>query len=181
MRIRFEVAIGQNRGHPQPAHVIGGVHSVSSDVEVVIDRCVVRFIKPQNHRIVQIADVCDVRPRAVAKSLLVQFIVEVNHGLVFVQPTLVSVCRLRVIERGDELHVHFVSHIDNGHAGTPVEAKCDFMAGVIGIRTLIHDDLSVVGVGTLIRACSHGAGRVRHVHRVQPSTGGVGPHPEGMT
>ena len=147
----------------------------------MVHRSVVRFVVPQHHRVVQIRDVRDVRPGPVAEALLVQFVVEKDQGVVFVQPPLVGVRRLGVVEGRDKLHVRLVRHIHDRHSGAAIEAERHFVVGVIGVRSFVHDHLRIVGVRPVVGACRDRRRGVVDIHRVQPTTGRVGANAVGET
>ena len=174
-----QVAVASNARHAQATEVVRRINLGAAHVQVVVHRGVVRFVVPQHHRVVQIRDISDVRPGPVAEALLVQFVVEKDQGVVFVQPPLVGVRRLGVVEGRDKLHVRLVGDIHDRHSGAAIEAERHFMIGVIGVRPFVHDHLRIVGVRPVVGSSRDWRRGVVDIHRVQPAAGRVGANAVG--
>ena len=142
----------------------------------MVDGGVVRLVVPHHKGIVQIRHVRDVRPGPVAKPLFIQLVVEVHHGVVFVQPALVGVRRLGVRERRHELHVHFVCDVHDGHPRAAIEAKGQLLPLVVCIRALVRDHLGIVGVGSFVCPSRHRGCWIAHVDGVKAACSRVGPY-----
>ena len=142
----------------------------------MVHRRVVRFVKPNHHRGVQVGHVGNVSAGPVAEIALVQFVVEVQEPSIFAQPPLVGVGRLAVVERGNLHHVRFVGHIHDGHPTAAVETKRHFLSCVVRIRAVVKHHLGVVGVGAVIGARHRGGRGIGNVDGVQSAASSVRSH-----
>ncbi len=130
----------------QARGVVGLEDVVPLHVLVVVDRGPRGEVLADQLGVVQIGHVPDERACAARTPLqLIQFVIHDQVAVVFGEPALVRVGRVRIGGVGDDTRQRLVRHVDDRHL-VLVRAEAEFFALMLGIGPVVDDALRVVRI-----------------------------------